>query len=42
MKLLMFFREIRQIRLGYLIHSGMMDEEEFYFCLACGYKMRFW
>lgn len=42
MKLLIFFREIRQIRLGYLIRSGMMDEEEFYFCLACGYKMRFW
>lgn len=37
-----FLREIRQIRFGYLIHGGMMDEEEFYFCLACGLEMRFW
>lgn len=41
MLIFFFLREIRQIRLGYLIHNGMIDEEEFYFCLACGQEMGF-
>lgn len=36
-----FFREIRQIKLGYVIHNGMIDEEEFISVLCMDGKWGF-